>query len=147
MTVWVDEMDDLAEFVAQLPDGTVPSLGRDDEGWYVAVDLTEAPDAGAVALPDPPPADEVAGVGGSGPQAAPAPAAGLARSILDALAQGPATAPILAERSGADLEAVVSTLRGLRDAGRVESAGVKGWKVRRRDIDHDAARARAAAAI
>lgn len=59
MTVWVDDMDDLAEFIDQLPADTVPTLGRDDEGWHVAVDLCD----GGEVLSGDPPAEEVAGAG------------------------------------------------------------------------------------
>lgn len=61
--------------------------------------------------------------------------------------RGPATAPDIADHFGIEAPDVLTELRALKDAGKVEVAGPRGWKVRRRDFDHDAARARAAEAI
>jgi biotin operon repressor len=112
-------------------------------------------------LPDPQPADEVDGADDSGP---PAPAsstdhdghtvdlgsdyvAGLAAQICQQLRSGPLSAGVIADSLGVGRDEVMATLRELKRAERVESAGVKGWKLRHRRFDHDAARARAAAAL
>lgn len=60
---------------------------------------------------------------------------------------GAAPASGIADRLDVDSADVLAELRVLKAAGRVEGAGVKGWKIRRRNFDHEAARARAAEAI
>lgn len=68
-------------------------------------------------------------------------------SILDVLHESPATAHDIAYVLDEDDDTILVRLRILRDGQRVESAGVKGWKIRRRDFDQDAARRRAAEAL
>lgn len=166
MTVWVDDLDDLAEFVDQLPDGTAPTVGRDDEGWYLAVDLTTV-DANQLTLDD---VDLDDGAGASirededlAPVEKPAdplppaalPEAGyttpapstsqLEQQILEVLREAEkATAAEIADDLELDVDLVKDTLRRMRDGDMVELAGVRGWKIRHRQFSHEAARAAAA---
>ena len=71
----------------------------------------------------------------------------LDRAIIDVLKVGASTAHDIAYVLDDDEDLIRARLRSLKDRNRVESAGVKGWKLRRRDFDHMAARARAAEAL
>jgi hypothetical protein len=148
MTVWVDDLDDLAEFVDQLH--VAPTLGRDDEGWYLAVDLTSEND-GVDAEPSagvaPSPVDDEPESSSPPPVPASAPS-DLEQLLYDELsANGPCTAAELADVCDADADVVKETLRSMRDGNLVELAGVRGWKVRRRQFNPEAARLRAADSI
>lgn len=59
---------------------------------------------------------------------------------------GPTTKTDLAYAFDVPEPWMLDELRGLRERGLIEGAGVKGWKAKSREIDQDAARARAAEA-
>lgn len=74
-------------------------------------------------------------------------AAQLDAAIIDILRDGPCTYSEITDVLDADLDTVKDRMRHLADIRKVETAGVKGWKLRRRNFDAEAARFAAAEAL